>query len=65
VEFVTPPPYDRAMFDEADDPDAAHRYRRVTDVLGQGVAHPGEAERLLLIPEGEPATFAEAEPHAT
>lgn len=54
--------YDTAMFDDADDPDPAHRYRRVTDLLDQGAANPGEVD--LLMSEGEPATFAKAELHA-
>ncbi|XBI71622.1 hypothetical protein VPH35_065793 [Triticum aestivum] len=64
VQFATPPPHDADMFDDADDPDAVHRFRRLDDVVNLAAAQGGRTEHLLLLPEGEPATFAEAEPHA-
>lgn len=63
-EFTTPPTYNANYFDVADTaPPDQHRYRRVADLIGDSVTLPGQAERLLLVPEEKPATFAEAEPH--
>uniref|UniRef100_A0ACD5UNA0 Uncharacterized protein n=2 Tax=Avena sativa TaxID=4498 RepID=A0ACD5UNA0_AVESA len=60
--FVSPPPEaEDEHLDAADEPAAPHRYRRVLDLIDPDAENPGQAERLLLTPSGEPATLAEAE----
>lgn len=58
------PLYGLTVRSDANDPDAVHWCRRVTDLLDQGATNPGEAERRLLMSEGELANFPDAEPHA-
>lgn len=61
VRFATPPTSpDPELFDVDDDPAVPHRYRRMTDILGPDAAHPGLAERNLLISAEEPASIEEA-----
>ena len=62
VRFATPPSApDPELFDDSNDPDHPHRYRRVLDMVEPDAPVPGQAERLLLTPSGEPSTYAEAE----
>jgi hypothetical protein len=49
VQLATPPTApDAALFDEDDDPDELHRYRRVADLYGSDAEAPNLAERLFL-----------------
>jgi hypothetical protein len=60
VEFATPPfAPDPELLEELDEGEA-HRYRRVSDILGPDQAPPGLAERLLLTTAEEPGSVAEA-----
>jgi hypothetical protein len=45
---------------DGEDDGEEHRYRRVSDLLGDDLAPPGRAERLLLTTADEPSSVAEA-----
>ena len=60
--FATPPSApDLELFDDGDDPERPHRYRRVLDLVEPDAQVPVQDEHLLLTPSGEPSTYAEAE----
>jgi hypothetical protein len=62
VEFATPPTAPNPeLFDDEDDADEPHRYRRVANLLGPNATGTARAERLLLTSAEEPASVAEAE----
>jgi hypothetical protein len=62
VEFATPPTApDPELFDDEDDADEPHRYRRVANLLGPNATGAARAERLFLTSSEEPASVAEAE----
>ena len=48
------------MLDADVDPDDTYRYRHVLYLIDPDAANPGQAERLLLTPSGEPSTLSEA-----
>ena len=60
--FATPPSApDLELFDDGDDPERPHRYRRVLDLVEPDAQVPVQDEHLLLTPSGEPSTYVEAE----
>jgi hypothetical protein len=62
VEFATPPTApDPELFDDEDDADEPHRYRRVANLLGPNATGAARAEHLFLTSAEEPASVAEAE----
>jgi hypothetical protein len=62
MEFATPPMApDPELFDDADDADEPHRYRRVANLLGPNATGAARAERLFLTSAEEPTSVAEAE----
>jgi hypothetical protein len=62
VELAMPPMVlDPELFDDDDDVEVLHRYRRVSNLLGPDATAPGLAESLFLTSAEEPATVGEAE----
>jgi transposase InsO family protein len=60
VEFATPPAVPDPSLVDGEDDGEEHRYRRVSDLLGDDLAPPGRAEHLLLTIADEPSSVAEA-----
>ncbi|KAK1645758.1 hypothetical protein QYE76_063563 [Lolium multiflorum] len=60
VEFATPPAVPDPSLVDGEDDGEEHRYRRVSNLLGDYLAPPGRAERLLLTTADEPSSVVGA-----